>query len=53
VTWLENNPEDYLTLSKLLWHRNVQTTLKVYGRNFDESYGVRRMEEWLEKRCAP
>jgi hypothetical protein len=53
VKWLENNPEDYLTLSKLLWHRNIQTTLKVYGRNFDESHGVRRMEEWLEKRCAP
>ena len=53
LKWLENNPEDYLTLSKLLWHRNVQTTLKVYGRNFDESHGVRRMEEWLEKRCAP
>jgi len=52
VKWLENNPQDYLTVSKLLWHRNVQTTLKVYGRNFDESHGVRRMEEWLEKRCA-
>jgi integrase len=53
VKWLEQNPEDYLTLSKLLWHRNIRTTLRIYGRNFDESYGVRRAEEWLEKRRAP
>jgi hypothetical protein len=50
VTWLRDHPEDYLTVSKILWHRNIQTTLRIYGRNFDESYGVQRMEEWLEKR---
>jgi integrase len=52
VKYLEDNPKDYHTLSKLLWHRNVQTTLKVYGRNFDESHGVRAVEEWLEKRSV-
>ncbi len=50
VKWLEDHPEDYLTLSKILWHRNIQTTLRIYGRNFDESHGVRRTEEWLDQR---
>jgi hypothetical protein len=34
--WLQDNPEDYLTLSKILWHRNLNTTLQIYGRNFDD-----------------
>jgi hypothetical protein len=50
VRWLEKNPEDYLSVSKILWHRNIQTTLRIYGRNFDESHGVRRIEEWLDVR---
>jgi hypothetical protein len=50
VQWLEEHPEDYLTLSKILWHRNIQTTLRIYGRNFDESHGARRVEEWLDLR---
>jgi len=49
-TWLEHHPEDYLTLSKLLWHRDVSVTLKIYGRLFDESNGVSRMDEWLQAR---
>jgi hypothetical protein len=44
---LESHPEDYLTLSKILWHRNVQTTLGIYGAQFDGSNGVRRVDEWL------
>lgn len=35
--YLESHPEDYLTLSKILWHRSIKYTLSVYGRNFDES----------------
>lgn len=50
VKWLEDHPEDYLTLSKILWHRNIQTTLQVYGAGFDESHGARRVDEWLEQR---
>jgi integrase len=50
VKYLEEHPEDYLTLSKILWHRDLQTTLKVYGARFDESHGCRRVEEWLDKR---
>ena len=50
VKWLEIHPEDYLTVSKLLWHRNIKTTLRTYAANFDESHAVRRAEEWLEKR---
>jgi hypothetical protein len=50
VKWLEEHPEDYLTLSKILWHKTVEVTLNIYGRNFDESHGARRVEEWLERR---
>jgi integrase len=48
--WLEDHPEDYLTVSKVLWHQNIQTTLRIYGRRFDESHGLRRVEQWLEQR---
>ena len=37
VKYLEERPEDYLTLSKILWHRNIQNTLRIYGARFDES----------------
>jgi integrase len=46
--WLERHPEDFLTLSKMLWHRNINTTLRIYGGRFDESHGLRRVEEWIE-----
>jgi Phage integrase family len=48
--WLRVHPEDYLTLSKLLWHRNINTTLRIYGRRFDESTGVARMDDWRTSR---
>jgi integrase len=48
--WLKNHPEDYLTLSKLLWHRNIEHTLKVYGSRFDESTGIARMDDWRASR---
>ncbi len=50
VTWLDHHPDDYLTICKLLWHQDVLTTLQVYGRNFEESRAVCRMEEWLKSR---
>ena len=46
--WLSSHPEDYLTVSKKLWHRNVQTTLRIYGCKFDESQADCRVEEWLD-----
>jgi hypothetical protein len=48
--WLESHPEDYLTVSKALWHRDINTTLRIYGSRFDESHGVMRVEEWLDGR---
>jgi len=48
--WLEHQPEDYLTVSKVLWHKNINTTLQIYGCRFDESHGLRRVEEWLDSR---
>jgi integrase len=50
--WLDDHPEDFLTLSKILWHQNINTTLRTYGRNFDESNGVRRIDDWLASRSA-
>src|SRR5579864_2691420 len=46
--WLSSHPEDYLTVSKKLWHRNIQTTLRIYGCKFDESQADCRVEEWLD-----
>jgi integrase len=46
--WLSAHPEDYLTVSKKLWHRNIQTTLRIYGCKFDESQADCRVEEWVE-----
>jgi hypothetical protein len=51
-TWLKEHPKDYLTLSKMLWHRNINTTLKIYGARFNESNGVSAMESWLDERDA-
>jgi integrase len=49
VKWLEDHPEDYLTVMKTLWHRKIDTSLK-YGAGFDESHAAVRVEEWLKKR---
>jgi integrase len=48
--WLDHHPEDSLTLSKVLWHRDLKTTLRIYGGKFDESHGLRRVEEWFDNR---
>lgn len=48
--WLRTHPEDFLTISKVLWHRNVNTTIRIYGHRFDESTGSARMENWRASR---
>jgi integrase len=45
--WLKKMPEDYLTLSKLLWHKNIQTTIKKYGWMCNESSALCRAERVL------
>jgi integrase len=49
--WLQTHPEDYLTISKVLWHRNINTTIRVYGHRFDESTGIARMDDWRAARA--
>ncbi len=49
-TWLKEHPKDYLTLSKMLWHSDVNTTIRLYGSRFNESCGVSAMDAWLEER---
>ena len=48
--WLDAHPESYLLLSKLLWHRNVSTTIRIYGARFNESNAVCAMEAWVDER---
>lgn len=48
--WLKAHPKDYLTLSKMLWHKNIKTTIEHYGSRFNESSGVCAMEAWAEER---
>jgi integrase len=50
--WLKDHPQDYLRLSKLLWHANANEVIKTYGSLFNESSGVVSMEAWLEEREA-
>jgi integrase len=51
-TWLKEHPADYLTLSKMLWHKSIKTTIEIYGGRFNESSGVCAMESWLDERGA-
>ena len=48
--YLERCPNDYLTLSKLLWHKSILSTLRLYGRPFDQSAAMCRMEHVLDGR---
>jgi integrase len=50
--WLREHPMDFLSLSKILWHKNVQTTIQIYGARFNESSGTCAMEAWLDQRAA-
>jgi site-specific recombinase XerD len=47
--WLDDHPEDYLTLSKILFHTKINTTLKCHGARFNESNGARGMEKWVKR----
>jgi site-specific recombinase XerD len=48
--WLDAHPQDYLTLSKILFHTNINTTLRCYGARFNESNGACGMERFVEGR---
>ncbi len=48
--WLKAHPEDYLTLSKLLWHTTPNEVIRTYGKRFNVSSGICAMEEWLDER---
>ena len=44
--WLKLHPHDYLTLSNLLWHKNLEYTVKVYASRINESTAIARMDDW-------
>lgn len=48
--YLAEHPESYLELSKILWHSDPKTTIRIYGAGYDESHGSRSAEEWLDRR---
>jgi hypothetical protein len=50
--WLKEHAKDFLTLSKILWHQDVNTTIRTYGARFNESCGASAMDSWLEERAA-
>jgi integrase len=50
--WLKDNPKDFLTLSKILWHKSVQVTIDTYGAEFDVASGVFATEVWSESWAA-
>jgi integrase len=52
VTYLNENPQDFMSASKVLWHRRLDTTHLIYGEPYDESYGPRIVERWRERREA-
>jgi hypothetical protein len=52
TTGYTNSPDFPTTLlSKILWRADIGTTIRIYGRNFDESHGARRVEQWLDARA--
>jgi hypothetical protein len=50
--WLLHHPEDFLSLSKLLWHKTVDLTISIYGSQFNESTGIARFDDWLNSQEA-
>ena len=46
VSYLRDNPEDYLTVQRQLWHSNPLTTIRIYGAGFNEADAARRVEKW-------
>ena len=51
-SWLKEHPTDFLSLSKLLWHKSPNITIQTYGGRFNESNGTTAMESWLDAREA-
>lgn len=47
--WVVKYPGEILALSKLLWHSNLDTTVKLYARKFNESSALCRMETLIEE----
>ena len=51
--WLGSHPEDHLTVSKKLWHRDIEITIEVYGSQFNESHADSRVEDYLDLTVEP
>jgi hypothetical protein len=49
VAYLHDHPRDFLTLSKILWHQDPGTTVKIYASGFDESFASVAVELWRDE----
>lgn len=47
--WLEDHPRDFWTLSKILWHSSLKTTMKHYAAGFNESNGAVLVDQWFKE----
>ena len=47
--WLREHPQDFLTVSKSLWHSNLAYTIRCYGARFNESSACCAVELWLDE----
>jgi hypothetical protein len=50
--WLNENPENFSGLSKMLWHVSVDFTMRKDGARYNESSVVCAVERWLDRRAA-
>jgi site-specific recombinase XerC len=47
--WVDKHPGEIFALSKVLWHSNLDTTVKLYARKFNESSALCRMETLIDE----
>ncbi len=52
LAYLKANNGDYLTLSKILWHKNHLVTTMEYGWMYDESVGTNVAGKWRAERSS-
>ncbi len=50
LEFLKCHNADYLTLAKILWHKNHLVTVLTYSWMYDESVGTNAAGEWSEER---
>jgi hypothetical protein len=50
--WLDDHPDDYLTVSRTLWHRSIRQTLERYGHGYDTTRALEKSSAWLQRQMS-